>query len=237
MSSEYEVEYLGGEMCGAEILSARFSRPAGFVFKPGQWLILALGDSAERLATTFTICSAPADDYLEITTRLSGSAFKNALLRLQPGDRALVTGPGGRLTLPADATRVAFLVGGVGVTPVRSMLRDAVVRGRVFVDALLLYGNRDASCVPFGTEFEAMADNGVRMVLCYERPPSGWSGASGFITAEMVGRYIAPEEQQRPFVVAGPPVMVEAMERVLDELEVLPGYRIIESFGPKVVPS
>jgi ferredoxin-NADP reductase len=233
MSSQYEVEYLGGEMCGAEILTAKFTRPAGFAFKPGHWVILAVADGAERLAATFTICSAPADDYLEITTRLSGSAYKNALSGLRPGDSAFVTGPGGRLALPPDATRVAFLVGGVGITPVRSMLRDARVNGRVFEDALLLYGNRDASCVPFGAEFEAMADNGVRMVLCYERPPEGWPGASGFITAEMVGEYLTPEQQQRPFIVAGPPVMVEAMERVLDDLGVPSGYRIVERFGPK----
>ncbi len=109
-----------------------------------------------------------------------------------------MTGPGGRLALPADATRVAFLVGGVGITPVRSMLRDAVVQGRRFDDALLFYGNRDDSCVPFEEEFEAMADIGVRTVLCFEHPPIGWQGDSGFITAEMVGRLLTPEQRERP---------------------------------------
>ena len=190
MSSKYDVELLGSEMCGAEIISVRFARPEGFDFKPGQWMILELAGNGPRLAETFTICSAPSDDYLEITTRLSGSDYKNALLRLRPGDHAAVSGPGGRLALPAGATGVTFLVGGVGITPVRSMLRDARVQGRRFDDALLLYGNRDDSCVPFRAEFEEMADRGVRTVLCFERPPAGWHGDSGFITAEVVGRYL-----------------------------------------------
>jgi ferredoxin-NADP reductase len=233
MSSSHAVEFLGGEMCGADVLAARFSRPQGFTFAPGQWIVLALTQGAGRLSETFTICSAPDDDYLEITTRLSGSAYKNVLASLAPGDAAVVTGPGGRLAIPATATRLAFLVGGVGITPVRSMLRDARTKGRVFDDALLFYGNRDDSCVPFREEFADMAGIGVRTVLCYEDPPPGWSGESGFITAEMVRRYLSDDELNRPFIVAGPPVMVTAMERVLDALCVPAENRLVEHFGPR----
>jgi glycine betaine catabolism B len=234
MGSAHDVEYLGRDVCGADVLSARFSRPSGFVFVAGQWIVLTLSVGEQRLAETFTICSAPNDDYLEITTRLSGSAFKNALEGLVRGDRASVTGPGGRLRLPPDSSRVAFLVGGVGITPVRSMLRDACAAGRVFEDALLLYGNRDASCVPFEAEFAAMGPNGVRTVLCFELPPAGWTGERGFITAETVRRHLEHLDDGRPFVVAGPPPMVESMERVLDELEVGPERRLVERFGSRL---
>jgi ferredoxin-NADP reductase len=233
MSSSHEVEFLGGEMCGADVLTARFSRPPRFTFSPGQWVVLALMHGQSRLSETFTICSAPDDDYLEVTTRLSGSAYKNTLAGMAPGDTAVVTGPGGRLALPAKAARLAFLVGGVGITPVHSMLRDARTHGRVFDDAVLFYGNRDASCVPFREEFAAMAPGGVRMVLCYEDPPQGWSGESGFITAEVVRRYLPGEELNRPFIVAGPPVMVAAMEKVLDVLSVPAESRLVEHFGPR----
>jgi ferredoxin-NADP reductase len=233
MSSSHAVEFLGRETCGADVLTARFSRPEGFTFAPGQWIVLALAQSDGRLSETFTICSAPGDDYLEITTRLSGSDYKNLLASLVPGDTAVVTGPGGRLALPATASRLAFLVGGVGITPVRSMLRDANEKGRVFDSVLLFYGNRDDSCVPFEAEFGEMAEIGVRTVLCYEVPPDGWSGESGFITADLVRRYLQDEELNRPFIVAGPPVMVAAMERVLDGLSVPAGNRLVEQFGPR----
>ena len=233
MSSPYDVEYLGRDACGADVVSSRFSRPPGFVFVAGQWIVLALPVGEQRLAETFTICSAPNDDYLEITTRLSGSAFKNALGGLALGDHASVTGPGGRLRLPPGSKRLAFLVGGVGITPARSMLREAHAGGYVFEDALLFYGNRDASCVPFGDEFAAMGPNGVRTVLCFEHPPEGWMGETGFITAGTVRRHLESIDDGRSFIVAGPPPMVESMERVLDELEVAPERRLVERFRPQ----
>ena len=233
MSSSHQVEFLGREGCGADIVTARFSRPPGFGFLAGQWVVLTLPSSEQRFAETFTICSAPRDEYLEITTRPSGSAYKNALAALTPGDHAVVTGPSGHLALPRDASRVAFMVGGVGITPVRSMLRDAVGRGRTFEDALLLYANHDSTCVPFAAELAEMSGSGVRTMLCYERPPEGWGGESGFITANMVRRLLPPGGDERPFIVAGPPKMVESMERVLDDLAVPVERRLVEHFGPR----
>lgn len=231
MPARHEAVLLGHVPCGADVITMRFSRPDGFDFAAGQWLILTLETAEGRQTKTFTICSAPSDDYLEITTRLSGSAFKKALAALGQGEHVVIQGPGGHLSIPANLERVCFLAGGVGITPVRSMLRDAAHNGRRFADALLVYGNRDAECVPFADEFALMASNGVRMSLCYEHPPEGWQGASGFISAELV-RDLLTELDGVTFYVTGPPVMVSAMERVLDQLKVADEYRVIERFGP-----
>jgi len=232
MRSEHEVEVLGLEACGPDVVTARFARPPGFEFVAGQWLVLTLSAPGEEaLSETFTICSAPGDDHLEITTRLSGSRFKERLRALGEGERVAVSGPGGRLALPSDASRMAFLAGGVGITPVRSMLREACRTGATFDDAIVFYGNRDDSCIPFRAELDALAECGVRVVLCLEHPPQGWEGESGMITAPMVRRYLPAGVDDRPFLVAGPPVMVEAMVVVLDELEVRPERRLVERFS------
>lgn len=229
MSEHYEVTVVASEMCGADIAHVRLSRPDGYRFAAGQWFRLTLETADGSLTETFSHASAPYDVGLELVTRLSGSAFKRALAEVRPGQRLQILGPGGRLALP-DAEKIAFLVGGVGITPVRSMLRDALHSGRTFGDALLLYGNRDESCVPFGEELLGMAEGGVRTVLSYERPSAEWEGESGFITAEMARRYL-PADDGRPFVVTGPPVMVAAMEAVLDELGVGDDRRVVERFG------
>ena len=230
MAHGFDVSYLEHDACGVDIRTLRFERPEGYRFKPGQWFTLRLDTVQGPIVETFSHCSAPDDPYLELTTRISGSAFKQALAALEPGTKVRIEGPGGRLSLAEDLATVAFLVGGVGITPVRSILRDAEQRGRRFEDALLLYGNRDESCAPFLSEFEAMADIGVRVVVCYERPPSGWLGESGFITADTVHRHLAPDDG-RPFVVTGPPIMVDAMQSVLDDLGVDGSRRVIERFS------
>ena len=232
MAGGYDVAFLARTDCGTEIATMRFERPLDYVFAPGQWFTLRLSPPDGPIAETFSHCSAPGDAYLEITTRLSASPFKRSLAALQPGEVVHIAGPGGRLSLPDSVSRVAFLIGGVGITPVRSILRDAAARGRRFDDALLLYGNRDESCVPFVDEFEAMGDIGVRVVPCYERPSEEWDGERGFVTAEMVRRHM-PVGDGRPFVVTGPPPMVSAMEIVLDELAIPTAERIIERFGSK----
>lgn len=226
----YHVELVSKESCGDEVLTCRFSRPADYAFRAGQWFRLFLSTPEGELAETFSFCSAPADELVETTTRLSGSPFKNALGALEPGAGAFISPPGGRLALPEGATRLCFLAGGVGITPMRSLLRDARYDGRVFDDALLFYGNRDERCAPFAEEFAAMADAGVRLVLCFEHASDSWSGERGFITAETVRRHLDPLDG-RPFVVAGPPAMVEAMQCILDELGVPDSDRVVEHFG------
>ena len=233
MTVRHEVRLLGREPCGADILTLRLSRPEGYEFKAGQWFTLSIDTADGGETKTFSHCSGPSDDYLEMTTRLSSSSFKKALATMAPGARAHVAGPGGRLALAPDTDRVCFLVGGTGITPVRSILRDAMHNDRVFADALLLFGNRDDSCVPFAEEFEQMSSHGVRLELCFENPPAGWGGESGFITADIVRRHL-DDVQTTPFFVAGPPLMVSSVERVLDDLRVPEPLRHIERFGPPV---
>jgi len=231
MTVRHQVHILGIEPCGADIVTVRLSRPEGYAFTAGQWFTLTLTTDEGAQTKTFSHCSAPSDSYLEMTTRLSASSFKRALAILTPGDHASISGPGGRLVLPADVGRVCFLVGGVGITPVRSILREAMHLGREFETALLLYGNRDASCVPFLDELERMSSHGVQTMVVYENPPHDWAGETGFITAEMVKRHLE-DRGDVLFFVAGPPVMVSVMERVLDGLGIPKEQRRVERFGP-----
>lgn len=216
--------------CARDVITLSLAKPEGYSYEAAQWLRLTLETSQGAQTKTFTQSSAPDDPLIEITTRLSGSAFKNALQELKTGDEVDFAGPGGRLGLPDDATKVVFLVGGVGVTPAISVLRDARNTGRVFDDALVIYGNRDEACAPHLEELLGMGEFGVRVVPVYEQPPADWSGEQGFITAQVIRRHVDPGDG-RPFVVAGPPIMVGVIEAVLDELGIDIQRRIIEKFG------
>jgi ferredoxin-NADP reductase len=230
MSEHYEVEFLGRSECGIDVVCFRFGKPDGYAFAPGQYMSVTLETAEGEQTKPFTHSQAPADPYLEVTTRLSGSAFKNGLASLDEGQRVRIFGPSGRMVLPDGIDTVAFLVGGVGITPARSMLRDAWQRGLVWKDAAVFYGNRDASCMPFAEELARMSPSGVRVINVLERADDSWSGYRGFVTAEIVRENLDVGDG-RLFCVSGPPVMVAAMEGVLDELAIEPARRLIERFG------
>lgn len=215
--------------CGEDAVTLRFERPQDYRFTAGQYAVLHVEGPEGPVGKPFTIASAPSDEWLEFTTRISPSVFKQTLNGLTPGDPASVSAPGGRLVLPPDARRIVFLVGGVGITPARSILRDAVARG-LDLEVELFYGNRSEACVPYRRELEAMEPYGVRVVHVLEHVPDTWAGESGFIGAETVRRHGIPEPPVL-WIAAGPPVMVEAMERVLNELDVPYQERMIERFA------
>jgi ferredoxin-NADP reductase len=202
----------------------RFGKPAGYVFQAGQYFSLTLQTREGEQTKHFSHCDAPADSHVELTTRLTGSAFKDALLALRPGEEVHITGPRGHLTVPEGVARVGFLVGGVGITPARSIIRDAAGRA-TGLDILCFDGNLDQSGIPFKQEFDGFeaAHPEIRFVHVLERPLPGWEGESGFITADVVRRHCDPLDG-RYWISAGPPAMAEAMKRVFEELRV-PGER------------
>lgn len=228
---QHTVTYLGTTTEAPGVATFMFSRPQGYVFDPGQFLSLTLETRDGTQTKHFTICSAPGDPGLAITTRLSGSAFKDALVAMEPGHEVTVTGPRGSMTLRPDETKVAFLVGGIGVTPARCILRDAVQRG-AGPTFLVFYGNLDQDSIPFKAEFETYERDHpeISFVHVLAEPKPGWTGETGFITADIVRRHTDPLDGWH-WVVAGPPAMVDAMKRVLADLEVPAGSVSLELFA------
>lgn len=227
----YEVAFLDGIDVAPGTGTFRFEKPAGYDFTPGQFLSLTLDTREGEQTKHFTHDEAPADPYLEITTRLTGSAFKDRLGDLRPRTIVRVRGARGVMTLPQGTAKAGFLVGGVGVTPARSIIRDAMERGTGLAVALF-YGNMDESSVAFKDEFDGYAATHpeVTVVHVLAEPGPGWEGERGFITADIVRRHVDPLNGWH-WVVTGPPGMIAAMGKVIAELEI-PAERVsTESFA------
>jgi glycine betaine catabolism B len=111
----------------ADIVSFRFKRPEAYRFQAGQWFVVTFpsADPAEPWEHHFSHSDSPSDPWMEFTTRMRGSGFKNALDALPMGSEVHLEGPYGAFVMPPDVERAAFLAGGIGVTCVRSILRWA----------------------------------------------------------------------------------------------------------------
>jgi ferredoxin-NADP reductase len=116
----------------------------------------------------------------------------------------------------------------VGITPIMSILRHARDTGRE-LDSILFYGNVSETCIPYEADLEALKQ-WVETVHVIEQPDPDWTGQRGFIRAEIVTTHV-PDILACGYYVTGPPVMVEAMDRVLDELGIPVPQRHVERFG------
>ncbi len=127
-------------------MAFHFLKPAGFQFKAGQSMNVALIDPPETDAKgnsrACSIVSAPSEDTLAIATRLRDIAFKRVLRTMPEGAKLQLRGPAGQFTLDDGGTGPAvFLAGGIGITPFVSMLRQAAHDG-LARKLYLFYSNR-----------------------------------------------------------------------------------------------
>jgi ferredoxin-NADP reductase len=215
--------------------SYRFTRPAAYEFTAGQWFTITVPSSQGPLEHSFSHADSPTEPHIELTTRLTGSAFKNALDTLPLGAKVQIEGPYGEFVFQPETSRISFLTGGVGITPVRSMLRflfDTGGSGRVAGQELVVfYGSMTEDGIVYKDELDncERALLGLRTVHVITKPTDAWEGHSGFITADIV-RAELPEPALWTYYVVGPPPMITAMDSVLNELGIPERQRVVESF-------
>jgi len=200
-----------------------FSKPDGFSFRAGQYVAMRiplerLVESDDRAGVrSFSIATAPGEDGLAFVMREGVSGFKKTMWDLRPGDAVGCTGAVGECVVSEDDARpTVLLAGGVGIAPARSMLRDAVMKGESRKYALF-YANRTLSDAAFHEEFLKLTLPDFTYVYTLsqsEHDPSGPGDERGYITADMIGRYL-PEWRQARYYVIGAPGFVTSMKDML----------------------
>jgi ferredoxin-NADP reductase len=141
-------------------MAFQFERPAEFTFKAGQWIDITLLNPAETDAEGnvrgFSIASAPHEDFLMVATRMRDTAFKRELAKVPMNTEVKIVGPGGNLTLHNNPARTAvFLAGGIGVTPIRSILFHAA-KQRLPHRIFSFFSNRRKEDAPFLADLQAL---------------------------------------------------------------------------------
>ena len=143
---------------------------------------------------------------------------------VKPGDRVWVDGPYGVFTLDREqGPGYAFLAGGVGITPLRSMLVTMAEREDVR-PVVLFYAVRAPEDLIYREELLALqAHLNLKVVYVVGEPPPDWEGETGRITAEVLRRHLPLKQYRRwRYFICGPGKMMDAMEEVLPELGVPP---------------
>ena len=201
------------------VTSFRFPRPAELDYKAGQFLFISLKVDGKELNKHFSFSSSPTEKtHIEFTKKLSDSNFSAALKALKKGDWARIDAPYGKFTLEGEYKKIGLLGGGIGITPFIGMCKYCTDM-RLDTKITLLYGNRTESDIAFRKELEAMQEqnDNMKVVFTLNEADSGWKGATGFITADMIKKEI-PDYKETMFYTCGPPAMVEIMAKLIDQL-------------------
>ncbi|MEO5655952.1 MAG: FAD-dependent oxidoreductase [Nitrosospira sp.] len=206
-------------------MAFHFEKPEGFAYKPGQWadftLINPPETDAEGNTRGFSLASAPYEDDLMVATRMRDTAFKRVLKNLPLGTELKMEGPGGSFTLHNNkAIPAVFLTGGIGITPMRSIILQAIhdqaerelfifdsnnrPEDAAFLDELMRPHEKNPHYTFIGTMTEM------------EKSTRDWQGETGFINKAMLSKYLS--DLMLPiFYIAGPQKMVAAMRKALNE--------------------
>lgn len=200
-------------------------------FKAGQFLAASIGEGKDY-KRYLSISNSPTETgYLEFTKKLTGSVFSKCLDCLAPGASATIEYPFGKFTPDAAYKKIIFLIGGIGITPVRSICKYAADKN-LGVDIALFYSNRTAEDIIFRKDFDLMQEQYplLRILYLLSDCPAKAGFISGRISAQVI-KENAPDYPERKFFLCGPPAMVEAMKHILDCDLCLPKEHIItESF-------
>lgn len=192
--STYSTRLIGSEMIANRTMAFHFEKPAGFAFRGGQAIDLALptlqeGGQAARHA--FSLVSAPHEARLTIATRMRDSPYKEGLLALAPGTSVQVDGPFGSLILHKDSSRDAIMIaGGIGITPFVSILRQAI-HERQERRLVLVYSNRRADDTAYLDELLSMARDFPKLSIIPTWTQAGavpiaWTGRTGRIDGALL---------------------------------------------------
>jgi ferredoxin-NADP reductase len=214
-----------------QVNSYRFTRPPGFSFQAGQYVIVGLGHEG-MLVHPLSFSNGPQQDFLEFTKRMTGSAYSQYLEGLYPGDEVIIKGPNGDFSMTGIPNDIVCLAGGIGIVPVRSMLADSVSRydrRRI----TLIYGNADDNDVAFADELEKLQKlqlPGFRVVHVLRRSSGKMQAYQGRINSKIIRSEIKVDLQDATFLISGPPVMVREMEAQLALLGVSSSRIRVERF-------
>ncbi len=197
-------------------LEAKPAGHQGFSFKAGQFAWITLGSTPFSLQQhPFTIASSSeAEGRYEFTIKELGD-FSSTVKEVDPGTKLYLEGPYGAFTLNPKAESAFFVVGGIGITPVMSMLRTMHDR-KDQRPCKLIYGNPDWKSAVYSEELSELEDYlNLEVIHVLENPPAGWNGQKGLISREMILNELPENCDNTEFYVCGPEPLMDLAETVL----------------------
>lgn len=178
----------------------------------------------------FTLSSSPTDKLVSITTRLDPqkpSSFKQALFNLQVGEQLDLAEPMGDFVLPKKKDiPLVFVAGGIGITPMHSMIKWLNDTGEQRQVSLFYAANTLEDMI----FLELFKSSPILFEPIPSTPPQDWKGRSGRLTSEVIANLPGVQDNALVFI-SGPEPMVETFHKEL-QAKGIPEHRLVMDYFP-----
>lgn len=155
----------------------------------------------------------------------------------KPGDKVTISGPYGEFFMRETPAEKMFIGGGAGMAPMRSHIFDLMLTKKWDKPATFWYGARSLREMFYKEDFDHIEENcpnfKYTVAMSDPQPEDNWTGATGFIHQVIYDTYLknheAPEDIE--YYLCGPPMMIDAVVKMLDSLGVPPDNIMYDNFG------
>lgn len=164
----------------------------------------------------------------------TGSTY---IFNLQPGDKVTLSGPFGEFAVKQSDREMCFVGGGAGMAPLRSQILDQLLRLKTDRTMTFWYGARSKLELFFDEEFKSLAEKhpnfSYYVALSNPMPEDNWQGMTGYIHQQLRDAYLMGHKDptEIEYYLCGPPMMVSAVEVMLDDLGVEPEMVAYDKFS------
>ncbi len=216
---EFETELLNVIQRAPRVKSFRFKITDAANFKPGQFFFVTIKINGVERTKHFSFSNSPTEKgFVEFTKRITDSDFSKALDKLKIGDWAKLKMPYGSFTFEGEHEKLAFLSGGIGITPIRCIIKFVSDKG-LPTDIVLFYSNNREEDIIFRQDLDNISSSNKNIRVIYTLTSGDidnktWQGKTGYIDNEMI-KEVTPDFLERIFYICGPPRMVNSMKDIL----------------------
>ena len=211
---EHIVRILNIEDVTHDVRRFQVEKPSGYSFIPGQATEVSINTPELRNEKRpFTFTSLNREPYLEFTIKLytSHNGITNELSKLKTGDELIIRDVWGAISYKGKGI---FIAGGAGITPFISIFRDLKSRNKTEGN-ILLFANKTKADIILEAEFRNMLGKSFINILSEEKSKGYFHG---FINEAFLKAHI--DDFNRKFYVCGPPPMMDAVLKLLENLGV-----------------
>ncbi len=217
MTMSYHTEFLERIERTPTAVSYRFKMPEGFNFTAGQYMLVNLGN---KLVHPLSLSNCPEEaEFIECTKRMTGSPYCGRLESLEQGETVSVKGPVGKFCFANSSETLVMIAGGIGITPIRSILTSLEKKKGNIGTVILIYGNLNRKDIAFRDELENLKLPHYHLVHVLSDTTGMENAYQGFINADIISKEV-PKSSNAHYMISGPPVMIEAIKKSLATIDV-----------------